>query len=219
MMTWNYPFDLTREIQTRAFIQGVDAFEKGLERLFFASVQIQRSTPENGKEQLVLELKCPLPFVEALYHFRQGTWGGSLAGPDVQVHPPSVSTLIEDLNLCNEEALNLSEILLEFTDLTLVIQHSGAQPLDRMLPLLFENLSREYVSISHGSQALPNEIYIPVQADETTGYLAEHPDGKSPYRYWGLYFENEIEGKVYDSHIGDWNAPGIDLLPPPGLGL
>lgn len=214
MMRPELPYDLTCAICQKALISGLSDFKNGLEKQFFAAAEVRFSHSVNGKGQLILELRCPLPFIEALYHFKQGTWGvSSTLGTPASLNT-GLSALMEQLNSRNEEAFEISEITLEFTDMLLVLQPAGLQPLHSVLPTLIEQLSRHYIALSHGMQTPPEEIYIPVAPFASDAGQPTWPDAGSPYRFWALYYEDAVEGEVYDSLTGEWIRGDISLVSP-----
>lgn len=212
-MRRDFPFSTTPDTGRQTRIAGLDAFTKGLERLFFASASVRRLIPDGGQEQLVLDLKCPLSLIETLYHYRQGNWG--TAQNHAQPDPLALSDLVETLNAQNEVRFQISEFTLEFTDMLLVFQRAGRQPIEAVLPFLLEQLTQQVIVLSHGMQQLPEELYIPIQMQASTQPGQQDPPNlRSPYRYWGLYLEGDLEGRVYDSLTGAYLADGIDLILP-----
>ncbi|MGB7393233.1 MAG: hypothetical protein WA913_02450 [Pricia sp.] len=181
-------------------IEGLGAFQKSLEKYFFAQVTIRNCSSQKTAVQLAIELDCNLSLVEMLFHFNKKSWGNFKQGES------SFKQLMEELMEENEKELDVEEFTLFLKDTTIVIHRIYDNSITEQLNGLFTEIGKHYVHLSKGLTETPYEIYIPV-FEEGCGsgndtLLQNIEDGnhsKEDYlKYWGLYCESEDDAVIYD---------------------
>jgi len=194
----NFPNPLSVKIDANPAFFGLDEFQKGLERLFFAQATIKVWNSGQGMRDLVLHLKSPIRFVEVLHHHRKGHWGAH-SGSGREAGTSRLEEMLQTLESGNNRPVDIEELCLELHDIVLVIRKCGTRSIAREFDHLLETLAAHFVYLTQGMVEMPYEIYIPVV--EETG-IAEHSPracGVSDfYGYWGVYFDSEADGLIYD---------------------
>ncbi|HET8735588.1 MAG TPA: hypothetical protein VFM69_03215 [Pricia sp.] len=181
-------------------IEGLDVFQKSLEKYFFSQVIVRNCSSQKSSVQLAIELDCNLSLVEILFHFNKGTWGNFQEGKSSFEH------LIQNLIQENGLAVDVDEFTLFLKDTTLVINKIYDKSIPGQLHQIFTEIGKHYVHFSKGLTETPYEIYIPVFEEERgTGndtllrnIEAGNHTEKDYYKYWGLYCDSEEDAVIYD---------------------
>lgn len=180
-------------------IEGLDVFQKSLEKYFFSNVTVRNCSSQKSSVQLAIELDCNLSLVEILFHFNKGNWGNFREGKFSFEH------LIQNLVEVNVLAVDVEEFTLFLKDTTLVINKIYDKSIPGQLHHIFSEIGKHYVHFSKGLTETPYEIYIPVFEEERgTGndtlrnIEAGNHTKKDYYKYWGLYCDSEEDAVIYD---------------------
>lgn len=181
-------------------IEGLDAFQKSLEKYYFSEVTVRICASHKTSVQLAIELDCNLSLVEMLFHFNKGTWGNLRQGKS------SFAQLLQQLIQQNDRALDVEEFTLFLKDTTIVINKIYPNSIPEQLHHLFTEIGKHYVHFSKGLTETPYEIYIPVFEEECgTGndtllrnIEAGNHSKKDYFKFWGLYCESEEDAVIYD---------------------
>ncbi len=179
-------------------MSGLPEFLKNLERFFFAEASAKFWIAEDGAQDLVLHLRSPLQLLEVLHHHRQGYWGTSLLNKTA-LNSTRLEELLQGLERCSGRLVDIEELSLELNDVLIVIRKSGLHSIFREFDRLLECLAAHIVYLTNGLQQMPYEIYIPaLEEREVLHTVAPARDVSDLYGFWAVYFENEIDGFVYD---------------------
>ncbi len=181
-------------------IEGLDAFQRRLEKHFFSEVRVRNCSSDKISVQLAIELDCNLSLVEMLFHFNKGTWG------NFKHEKSSFSKLLQQLVEENDTSLDVEEFTLLLKDTTIIVNKIYAKGIPEQLHTIFTELGKHYVHFSKGLTETPYEIYIPVFEEECgagednllRNIEAGNHTKKDYYKYWGLYCDSEEDAVIYD---------------------
>ena len=193
-----FPRQQTAQIGSPLPLSGLPEFLKNLERFFFAEASAQFWIAEDGAQDLVLHLRSPLQLLEVLHHHQQGYWGTRLVNKTAW-HATRLEGLVQGLERCSGRLVDIEELSLELNDVLIVIRKSGPHSISREFDRLLQSLAAHIVYLTNGLQQMPHEIYIPaLEEGEVIHTVTPPTDVSDLYGFWAVYFENEIDGYVYD---------------------
>lgn len=179
-------------------IGSLEEFRKAIELGFFSVVTLKTSGIENQKLDLVVELDCPLNFLDILGHFNKGLWGSN---------ETTTSVLTQSFNILLEQNKELEIEIQEFTlylkDTNVIIKNIYRHSIPEQFNHIITEIAEHYVSITKGLTEQPEEIFIPVFEDSLTNpfdcYFQEKlPQPTSYKEYWGIYLDAAEEGEIFD---------------------
>lgn len=184
---------------------GLEAFQKILERDFFAESTIDVSFNENlNCFDLIIDLNCNFSLTESLFHFNNGNWG-SFKEINQNGSKKSASQFhdyFEYLNEINYRKFDLKELSIHLSDTSIVIDRLYKMGIVEQLSVIMDSICSNFVHITRGLSEMPYEIFVPVYEEENiNGLPLPLNTVKGPedyFKYWGLYFESSSKMQVYD---------------------
>ena len=184
---------------------GLDAFQKILERDFFAESTIDISFNENlNCFDLIIDLNCNFSLTESLFHLNNGNWGSFSRASDGSKGKSTskFQQYFEYLNEINYRKFDLKELSIHLSDTSIVIDRLYKMGIVEQLSVIMDSICSNFLHITRGLSEKPYEIFVPVYEEENiNGLPLSLNTVKGPedyFKYWGLYFESSSKMQVYD---------------------
>ena len=172
-----------------------------LERDFYADCTLSFEQNDSKQVHLVIHLTCHFSLTESLFHLNNGNWGNfqsTLAG-DIKTSP--FQTALVALENEYQIAFEISELSIHLRDTSIIIGRLPNIQIQNNLEHILDSVSANFVHFTQGLSRMPYEIFVPIYEETPQDFApSEHRLQKysSYFEYWGLYFENEPDGLVYD---------------------
>lgn len=200
------PKEFCRQDRMRP-LYGINCFQRSLDKIFFTNSKIKCKQGVQGTLKLIIDLNCNFKLINALYHFRMGSWGGlHNEGKKLEVSPFEQAFI--EVQELNNGKLDIAEVYINLLDTTLIISKIKQQCISFHLNAILSSIEQNFIYFTKGLHEIPYEIFIPVfQLDDSKGKpnvpqkgAAHLMDGY--FDYWGLYFlsEKNQEPIIYDVH-------------------
>src|SRR5690606_25342188 len=152
-------------IKTTDHINGLELFRKGLEKDFYADVNIYNYSSNRDDTNLSIEFNCNFTLSEALYYLNNPIPNDTLSGTRKKTN--LFLKAYTELRNSNSVPLDISELTLILTDSTILISKIYPQSITDQL----ENISTAFLDhniyYTAGLTETPSEIFIPVFEEDT----------------------------------------------------
>lgn len=184
---------------------GLEAFQKILERDFFAESTIEVTyNKEFNSFDLIIDLNCNFSLTESLFHLNNGNWGAFQQKGEKQHKKTECQfqEYFEYLNEINYAKFDLKELSIHLSDTSIVVERLYTMSIVEQLSTIMDSICSNFVHITRGLTEMPYEIFVPVYEEENTIDLPlSFTNTKGPedyFKYWGLYFDSSSKMQVYD---------------------
>jgi len=191
--------------QSTDHIIGLEAFRKGLEKHFFAEVNIGNYGLKEESANLIIDLKCNLSLDEALFYInKSSTCNGH---PKNSGKEKTILFLLaySELTKLNGINIDISELTISLTDTTILISKIYEQSIADQLENIFTELINHNVFYTKGLNETPFEVFIPVFEEDTLesdaklkNIVSDNNNTNDYFGFWGMYYEQTEEAAIYD---------------------
>ena len=193
-----FPLDASNKSTPPLKLNGLNSYEKSLEKIFFADVCIQ-SKSKDSKSLLTININCNYNIAEALFQLKESNWGSICEKTLSLEHSPFQVALLH-LQKKNTCEIIIDEIAIHFKDTSLYVSKIDDYSILDELCNIFDTLSENFVYLTKGLSESLYEIFIPVFEKSTTENKVPNTNKQSYYTQWGVEYHSEeyIDGVIYD---------------------
>ncbi len=191
----NLPVGRTEKVD----LDGVATFKKEIEKYFFAEAIVRKNNSESSKTELILELRCNFSLADAISFFKKELFTEPKSGI------ADLPRFISHLQKKNKSPIDISEFSMIMTDTTFVVQKIYKKSILEHWNNILHQLIDQYDTMVNSLNEIPYEIFVPVFNENrlrtnTKSSFNKYAlvSAKDYFNYWGLYFESEPDGIVYD---------------------
>ena len=189
--------NLTRQHLDGLKIKGIPSLKKSLEKEFFANVDIKLLKSFNHFNCITIAMDCNFKLHEALFQLNNFNWG------NLNNHPLHTSNFLKEqiqtISFINNSTFHLTELAINFTDTTLVINKIQGLLIEDNLSNILDSLSQNYVNLTKGLKKMPFEMYTTVfELDELANNVSQNTPFMDYLYVWGVYFSDEEAMQIYD---------------------
>lgn len=184
-------------------IIGLEHFRKGLERDFYADVNIYNYSSKRNDAILSIEFNCNFSLSEAIYYFNNPMLGGTRS--KTQEKTGLFLKAYSKLKDTNSIPLDISELTIVFTDTSILISKIYQQSISDQLENIATALLHHNIYYTKGLTETPLEIFIPVFEEDTLecgtrleNIVTNNNNNHDYFIFWGVYYDCVGESAIYD---------------------
>ena len=185
-------------------IKELDKFVRQLERDYFAEVQVRNCSRSTNNGNLIIELECGLTLAEVIYFIKDrelGITDSSFLGLDRS----NFKREVRKLNNQNNFPIDVEEFSIFLKNTSIIIKKIYNKSIEEQLCNLLNSIADHHRYYTNDYKETPYEIYVPVFeedifANEVKVAAIEKGQNemKDYFSYWGLYFDSQPDGFIYD---------------------
>lgn len=190
-------------VNTTEHIKGLELFRKGLEKNFYADVNIYNYSSKREDTNLSIEFNCNFSLSEALYYLTNPIPNGIRSNGREKTG--LFLKAYSELKKVNNIPLDISELTIALTDTTILISKIYQQSISDQLENIAMALLRHNIYYTKGLTETPFELFIPVFEEDTIEYntkleniVTNNNSNQDYFIFWGVYYDCTGEAAIYD---------------------